>query len=948
MKNFAKLFIIILFISIYSCHEKTAIEHSARGIILKLENTEPTKAKSIKVEAYSENVIRITASPTDTFSSRKSLMINEDELPEIQWLAIDKEDHIEFSTSKIKANINKTTGEINFFDSKGNPVLKEKAGDGKTFTAANIMNEQTYNIHQKFESTPDEAFYGLGQHQNNLMNYKGHNVELVQGNIVAVVPLLISNKNYGILWDNYSITRFGDQRPYQPISGLELYSKTGEKDGLTAEYFNSSDFTDLAVEATVNTIDFKYLSSLDNFPEGFELGDNVSIRWSGEIASQEAGIHTFLMYSSCYTKLWIDGKQICDLWRQNWNPWTTPFKIDMKPGEKHQIKIEWIPESNEAYFSLEWLSPSKNDPNTTTSLFSEVGDQIDYYFIYGENTDTIIKNYRALTGDAPMMPKWAYGLWQCRERYKTQEELLDVVREFRKRQIPLDNIVQDWQYWEDDKWGTHAFDRKRFPNPVQMVNTLHDELNTRIMISVWPKFYVGVDNYNAMNEKGYLYTKNVEENQKDWINYVSTFYDSYNEGARELFWKQINDSLFSKGVDAWWLDATEPDIHSNLSIKNRKYRMHPTALGSGARYFNGFSLMNSKGIYEGQRKADPDKRVFILTRSAYAGQQRYASATWSGDIVSRWHDLEAQIPAGLNFCLSGIPYWTTDIGGFAVEKKYEKANAEDLDEWRELNTRWFQYGTFCPLFRVHGQFPYREMYNIAPENHPAYQTMLRYDRLRYKLMPYIYSLAGKITHNGYTLMRALIMDFGNDQKVTNIGDQFMFGPSLLINPVYKYKARSREVYLPESAGWYALETGKYFNGGQTITAEAPYEKIPIFVKEGSVIPAGQPMQYTGQNKDDVITLYVYTGADAEFTLYEDENLNYNYENGDFTTIDFKYNEESKTLTIGSVQGKFNGMLNERTLKIVWVSKEKAISFDFTGEYDQEISYTGKELTVTMK
>jgi alpha-D-xyloside xylohydrolase len=375
--------------------------------------------------------------------------------------------------------------------------------------------------------------------------------------------------------------------------------------------------------------------------------------------------------------------------------------------------------------------------------------------------------------------------------------------------------------------------------------------------------------------------------------------------------------------------------------------MHPTAIGTAARYRNSYSLMNARGVYESQRETKPDQRVFILTRSAFPGQQRYSAATWSGDVAARWYDLKAQIPAGLNFCLSGIPYWTTDVGGFAVEPRYMDAKGEDLDEWMELMTRWFQFAAFCPLFRVHGEYPYREIFYVAPTDHPAYQSMLYYDKLRYRLIPYIYSLTGMVTHRDYTIMRALVMDFGYDEKVLNIGDQYMFGPSLLINPITEYKLRKRAVYLPDGIGWYELKSGKYFTGGQTIIASAPYTDIPIFVKEGSIIPFGPEIQYSTEKPADPLILFVYTGKDANFELYEDENVNYNYEKGEFSIIPFKYDEKTNTFTVGKRQGEFPGMLKERTIHVIRVSKDKNVKMDFNIKGDEILKYDGSEKSVKM-
>jgi alpha-D-xyloside xylohydrolase len=522
---------------------------------------------------------------------------------------------------------------------------------------------------------------------------------------------------------------------------------------------------------------------------------------------------------------------------------------------------------------------------------------------------------------------------------------VSVVEEFRKRDIPLDNIVLDWQYWEPDKWGSHEFDHSRFPDPEGMIDKLHNDLNTRIMISVWPKYYQGIGHYKEMDVKGYLYKRLIKQQVRDWLGYVATFYDAFNPGARDLFWEQINEHLYSKGIDAWWLDATEPDLRSNSSILERKLQMHPTALGPSIDYFNAYSLVQSKGVYRGQKNEDPNKRVFILTRSAYAGQQRYSAATWSGDVVSTWADLHDQISAGLNFSLSGIPYWTSDIGGFSVRKRYEDATGEDLAEWRELNTRWFQFGAFCPLFRVHGQYPYREMFNIAPQDHLAYQSMLYYDRLRYRLMPYIYSLAGLTYHKDYTIMRALIMDFPEDTKVYDIVDQYMFGPNIMVNPVCEYKARSRKVYLPAGTGWFNLHTGEYYQGGQEIEAKAPLQHIPLFVKEGSIIPAGPEIKYTDQKPANPVTLWIYTGADAHFTLYEDENVNINYKKGKFSVIPINYNETGQSLIIGKRKGKFDGMLQERIFKIIWIDPDDPQRLDFSAAVDEELNYKGKEIII---
>lgn len=937
------IYLICLLLLISSCQIKN-YKKSDDGISVHLKKAAPGKAKLVKIQVISDKIIRVTASPSKNLPEFESLVTVACNTKPVLWSTEETSSEVVLKTSCINASVSLASGEVVFRDSTGRIILSEEPGGGKTFTPVSIENKEYYSIRQVFESPDDEAFYGLGQHQNGQMNYKGEDVELAQHNIVAVVPFIYSNKNYGILWDNYSITRFGDPREFQPISTLELLSGNNEQGGLTAEYYSD---TGLLLSQLEDTIDYEYIQSFSNIPESLSMRDIRKVIWQGSFSSEIDGEHKFVLYASGYFKLWIDGQLIMDKWRQGWNPWYHKFTVDMVNSEKHSIKLEWDPQGI-AYIALKHLDPMENDEQNKLSLFSEVGNQIDYYFIYGSCADDVISGYRQITGKAPIMPKWAMGLWQSRERYQTQEQLLNVVKEFRQRKIPLDNIVLDWQYWEIDKWGSHDFDSTRFPDPEGMVSELHNELNTRIMISVWPKFYPGTKHFEEMHEKGFLYQRNLDKGIKDWIGYHSTFYDAFNPQARELFWKQINTKLNSIGIDAWWMDATEPDMESNNSIEERKLLMSPTALGPGAQYFNAYSIMNSKAIYEGLREVDPDKRVFILTRSAFAGQQRYASATWSGDVASRWCDLKLQIPAGLNFCIAGIPYWTHDIGGFSVERRYENATGKDLVEWRELMTRWFQFGTFCPLFRVHGQFPYREIFNTAPESSVEYKSMLYYDKLRYSLMPYIYTLAGKAYYKDYTIMRALVMDFAEDVNVLDIGDEYMFGPYLLVCPVYEYKARSRNVYLPSTTGWYDFYSGKYLEGGQTIDARAPLEKMPLFVKEGSIIPIGPEIQFTVEKPADPVTLYVYAGRDGYFELYEDENVNYNYEKGKYTNIPFSYDDRSQTLTIGEIKGSYTGMPEERIIKVVYITKDKQKKYDAGISYDQLLSYNGSKLTVKLK
>lgn len=928
-----------------SCTKKNW-EKSEKGLTVFPENVTENGAVAVRVEPITNEILRVTSSATKSFVDNESLVV----LPQDSAVSFDVEEFdnsVKISTGKTSAEISKETGEVHFFDAQGNPIIAEKS-NGKTISQITVDGKEAYTLQQVFNSPEDEALYGLGQHQANEMNYKGKNEELFQYNTKVSIPFILSTKKYGILWDNYSFSRFGDPRPYGQINQLKLYDANGKEGGLTATYIDDSDKGHVFETRAESSIDYENLETIENFPEGFSF-NKAEIAWEGDIEPTETGVYNFLLYYAGYTKVWMDGKLLVDNWRTSWNPSVAKFQLDAVKGQKYHLKLDWIPDGGVSYIGLKVLTPTDPSEQQNISFYSEMGDQIDYYFMNGTSMDDVIGQYRTLTGKAQVMPKWAMGFWQSRERYKTQDELEGALKEFRKRKIPIDNIVMDWSYWKVDQWGSHEFDPERFPDPDGMIETVHDN-NARILISVWPKFYANTAHFKEFDENGWMYKQAINDSILDWIGagHLGSFYDAYNADARKLFWKQIDEKLYSKGIDAWWLDATEPDIQSNASVEYRKKLMNPTALGPSTQYFNAYALMNAKGIYEGQRKKNPVDRVFILTRSGFAGMQRYGTTTWSGDIGTCWEDLRAQIPAGINFSMSGLPYWTMDIGGFSVQKKFEKAKegSPEMEEWRELNTRWFQFGAFVPLFRVHGQYPYREMYNLAPESHPAYQSMLYYDKLRYRLMPYIYSLTGAIYHKNYTIMRGLAMDFSADRRVFNVDDEYMFGPSLLVCPVHKYGERKRDVYFPNNGGWYNLYDGNYVAGGQKVSVEAPYERMPVFVREGSIIPVGPQIEYTDQKPGAPIDLYIYAGADATFELYEDEGTNYNYENGKYSIIKLSYNDAQGTLTIHNREGEFDGMIKNLVFRPIVVSRNQPVGL-LKGTCDNEITYDGTEVEVKL-
>ncbi len=926
-------------------------EKTSNGVLVKLKSTTGKTAKVIRLDIINDQIIHVVAAPTMSISDQKSLCVIERSGSNPVFSFTEGKDKVAISTSKIKASVSLRTGQIIFTDPENKVIIKEPSDGGNSFTPVTVEGSKGYTIQQIFESPDDEAFYGLGQHQSDEFNYKGLNEVLYQYNTKVAVPFIVSSRNYGILWDNYSLTRFGDPREYSDMNIFRLYDMNGKEGGLTATYYDESDSSKIFVRRKESSIDYEDLTTIKKLPEGVPLGKS-KVTWKGSIEPGETGLFHFKLYYAGYIKLFIDNELIVpERWRTAWNPNTYKFAKNLDKGKRYSIRIEWKPDGGTSYLGLKALSPVAPSKQGNLTLTSEMGDQIDYYFIHGNNADSVISGYRAVTGKAQIMPEWAMGYWQSRERYKSQDELINVVKEYRKRNIPLDNIVLDWSYWPVKSWGSHEFDAKYFPDPAGMVDSVH-KLNAKIMISVWPKFYITTEHYKEFDRNGWMYKQAVKDSIRDWIGkgFIGSFYDPYSQGARDLFWGQIREHLYSKGFDAWWMDASEPDIESNASIAYRKKLSTPTALGPSTKYFNTYALMNAMAIYNGQRSVDPDKRVFLLTRSGFAGLQRYSTATWSGDIGTRWEDMKAQIPAGLNYAISGIPYWTMDIGGFCVENRYARAaeGSEDMEEWRELNARWYQFGSFCPLFRSHGQYPLREIYNLSPATHPAYKSMVYYDKLRYRLMPYIYSLAGMTHFDDYTIMRPLIMDFNGDPYVYDISDQYMFGPSLMVAPVYKYKARNREIYFPAMCGWYDFYSGKYLNGGQRLMVDAPYERIPLYVREGTILPAGPEIQYTSEKPADPLTLFVYTGKDCEFTLYEDEGINYNYEKGSYSNIRFSYSEGKSELTVDERKGEFDGMLKTRTFNFVFIDKNKSVGFDPDVIPDRTITYTGEKVTIGRK
>ncbi len=897
---------------------------------------------NFKVQFYGENVVRIIKWDSRGTAKKKSLSVIQDTVKDL-GIKVEQNDHeILLRSARVSLKISKAAGVIEYLNSDSSIILQEIGQP--VFSPVVYASDSGFTIQQFFQLSPKEGVYGLGQHQAGYFNYRGKKVVLTQANTEAVSPFLISTRNYGILWDNYSKTIFED-------------SETG------------------------------------------------------------------------------------------------------------------------------------------TSLWSDLGDNIDYYFIFGRSMDEVISGYRWLTGKAPLYGKWAYGYWQSKEHYDTQSELMSVAEKYRRLKIPIDNMIQDWDYWNGAaNWGGMFFDNILFPEPTKMCDQLH-RMNFHIIISIWPALGPKTAIYADMLKKGFLYKP------VGWAGFK--YYDAYNPAANNLYWHYLKNGLYIHGLDGWWIDSTEPDVVNAMTKESSEYelkKMGRNYLGSWARYLNAFSLAMTDDIYKYWRQETSTRRAYILTRSTYAGQQRNAATTWSGDIGASWEIYRNQIPAGINHSMSGIPYWTFDIGAFVLGAYGGVFMHGGKDPaYQELYTRMFQLGAFSPIFRSHGSETPREIWEMG-EFVPA---ILKIDHLRYRLLPYIYSLAWMVTNQDYTIMRGLPMDFPEDENTYTIGDQFMFGPTLLVCPVTEYmyhrppeqselvapeyfqttdgktgllakyykdaarqsmsreqidpnidiiwysgrpdyvtdstyaihwegklvpqesgnhqfhllcydakriilngdtlrmvytsveqysqpveltagekydfivetenrstgaarmrlfwktpaifaseqskvvKEKSTEVYLPNGQNWYDFWTGEVGAGGHKIKTAAPIDIIPLFVKAGSILPLGPFLQYSTEKPANPLELRIYPGGDGNFTLYEDENDNYNYEKGIYTTIEFNWNDTQRRLTISERKGEFPAMLKKRTINVVLVSRDHGKGLEITAKPDRSVIYAGKAIVVQM-
>jgi alpha-D-xyloside xylohydrolase len=777
---------------------------------------------------------------------------------------------------KIAVVLDKRTGALSFADSAGNVILDEKP-DTRKLLPDSVMGEPCVVAEQAFVLHPDEHLWGLGQFQDGHYDLRNVTRRLTQVNSQIAIPFVYSSRGFGLLWHQYGLTDFN------PADNTVLLEKLDRmtQSGATAEVTTTAGTEKVAQDQSLYAGRF-------NAPADGEYSIFLDL---GDMGNRH--------YVAIDSIPCIDESNF-------WLPPTASALVRLKAGD-HTIRV---------------VCKSSNTPRISwkvvdglTTFRSPHARSIDYVVFSGTVADSVIGAYRALTGGAPMLPRWAYGFWQCRERYASGTHLVETVKEFRKRRIPMDVIVQDWQYWGKYGWGVMKFDETHYPNPAGFIRELHD-LNAHFNISVWENL-----DKNSDIGKGYA-SRNFYLPESPWV-------DMLNPEARKFHWAALNEHLFSLGVDSWWMDATEPE---NDGLKGKR-----TFLGAGDFYRLTYPLFVSQAVYEGQRNTTSDKRVCILTRSAFPGQQRYGTINWSGDVGGTWDSFRRQIVAGLNFTITGLPYWTTDIGGFFRPGPMQYTDPH----YHELLIRWFQWGAFNPIFRVHGYQSETEPWKYGQKVETAMRTMLE---LRYRLLPYIYSEAWAVTRSGSTMMRPLVMDFGADTVALTQRSEFMFGKALLVAPITEPGVAEWNVYLPACAGWYDFWTGRRFVGGHTARVVTSWERIPLMVRAGAIIPMGPSVQSTAE-RSDPLEIRVYPGADGEYTLYEDENDGYGYETGAYSTITLKWNDAKKVLTVSARSGAFSGMIASHRMNILLVSEDKGTGLDPVGLFHKRVDYAGKEIVI---
>lgn len=873
LKGLKQKYIIIISLAIISCSgpELKSYKQDKTGAAINLSEG------TLCIYPVADNAVRIKFIK-DTVKGLPGLILTSD-IPTPDFTLIDESSVLKLKTNKMQVVVDKKTGKLSFTDPSGGIFLSEQV-ESRKILPDTVMGEKCFLVEQSFDSPSDEYIFGLGQFQDGNYNLKGVTRRLVQVNSQISIPFIYSNKGYGLLWHQYGLT---DYNPADSFIKLEKQAQLCDIEGLAE------------ITTTKGTQ---------------KIAQNQSI-YTGTFSVSKDGEYSIFLDLGCMdNRHFVTIDEMTCLDQSNfWLPPTSGFLVNLNAGE-HQVQVVCKSDNTPR---LSW----KLKDNVTT-FRSPNSKMLDYIVFYGPTADSVIASYRNLSGQAPLLPQWAYGFWQCRERYTSGNQLVETILEFRKRNLPMDVIVQDWQYWGNNGWGVPRFDETNYSNPAGFIKKIHD-LNAHFSISIW-------SNPDKSSELGKEFVeRNLYIPNTRWLDY-------FNPYTRDDYWNTLKENLFDYGVDSWWMDATEPE---NDALKGEM-----TYMGPGEFYRLTYPLMVSQAVYEGQRKTTHNKRVCILTRSAFPGQQRYGIINWSGDIGGTWDSFQRQIVAGLNYNITGLPYWTTDIGGF-----FRPGSSQYTDKnFHELLIRWFQWGTFNPIFRIHGYQSETEPWKYGQDVEENMRKMLN---LRYRLLPYIYSEAWQVTINGSTIMRPLVMDYREDVEAISQAYEYLFGNAFLVAPIIIPGVNEWKVYLPKSTGWYDFWTGERFDGGQIVNSAVSIDRIPLFIKAGSILPMGRIKQYTGEKPDNILEIRIYRGANGQFELYEDEGDNYNYEKGSYSTILFTWDDLENILIIGDRSGGFPGMLAERVFNIVLVSENKGTGVEVADNFNKVISYSGNKVRIKL-
>lgn len=870
-------------------------------------HTFPVSDGILKLTFFADNGVRVTHS-TD---GREPSTLTVPRLPEL-GCAIEKSENattVRLRAPRLTVEFHKATGRLRFLDAAGKVLLSEPETDARWTAPETVAGHSLTARTQTFLfSGEEDTLHGLGHQLDAGWNFRGRSLDLLQENTTIVVPFLYNSAGYGILWDNASHSALGN--PIRPIPSECWRDPDGEPGVLRGEYFRQADFTNLKESRTEACIAHQWWSQVESWHDQTDAPEApFYARWSGFLEPRHSGKHHLYLDLPSGGELWIDDQRLlshtCSHKRQK-------LSIDLEVGKRYAVRVEaaqgtsWLG----AYAYLQWQEPV---PSDRFSFWSQHAPAADYYVMAGTPHE-IVASYNHLTGPAPLMPRYLFGYWQSREHYQNKDELVGVVEEHRKREIPIDVVVQDWRYWNPHTWGEPWFDPDRFPNHAEIFSDLHERLDCHLMLSNYAQITKDAPLYSEFHEKNLL-LPNAVRNGAYWL-------DPYNPEAVRTYWQRHKSVFFDSGVDIFWLDTTEPKITHPLTPEALLKGLTPNHHGDTAAVLNAFSLHLCRGYYEAQREVSQDRRVCLHPRSGFAGQQRYAAAVWTGDTEGNWTALREQIQMALNMSLCGIPYWNTDIGGFVGR------NPLDPD-YSELFIRWFQFGAFCPIMRNHGTCDPKEIWRFEA----GAETILRdWIELHYQLLPYFYSLAWENHRTGRPFIRPLLFEFPDDPEARSVADQFLLGPSLLVAPVTDPGITSRPVYLPSGVDWYDFWTGERHEGGQTIQADAPLSRLPIFVPAGTILPI-EPnrLQHTKEYTGTRLELRIYPGKDAAFTLYEDSGDGYHYEEGEYLELPMQWDESRAHLELAPTCGTFSGAPRERTLLLRFPDRMETVTLNYHPE-----------------